>query len=75
MNPSRDGLPAVAKYGTPDGDEMLLLRGIENATHAIRRGHAVSAHAYQTYRSLITRAEALKSALDHREKMQGGDDD
>jgi len=71
MNPARDGFPAVAKYGTPDGDEMLLLRGVERATHSIRRGHSVSAHAYITYRKLIDRVEALKDALDHREAMQG----
>ena len=74
-NPATDGLNAIAKFGTPDGEEMLLLRGIENATHAIRRGHAISAHAYVTYRKLIDRVEALKAALDHRLDMQGGNDD
>lgn len=71
MNPARDGLKAVAQYGTPDGDEMLLLRGVESATNAIRRGHAVSAHAYVTYRKLIERAKALEAALDQRMEMQG----
>ena len=75
MNPATDGLKAIAKSGTPDGHEMLLLRGIESATHSIRRGHAVSAHAYKTYLSLITRVEALKAALEHRLEMQGGEDD
>lgn len=70
-NPATEGLKAVAKYGTPDGDEMLLLRGVENATHSIRRGHAVSAHAYNTYRRLIARVKALEEALDDREDMQG----
>jgi len=74
-NPSRDGLHAIANYGAPDGDEMLLLRGIENVTNSIRRGHSVSAHAYVSYRKLIDRVDALKAALDHRETMQGGHDD
>lgn len=75
MNPAKDGLKAVANYGAPDGDEMLLLRGIESATHSIRRGHSVSAHAYTSYRKLIDRVKALEDALDHRIQMQGDTDD
>ena len=75
MNPSRDGLHAIGNYGSPDGDEMLLLRGIESVTGSIRRGHSISAHAYVTYRALIARVEALKDALDHREAMQSGAND
>ena len=75
MTPSKMGLAAIAEYGTPDGDEMLLIRGVESATHSIRRGHAVSAHAYRTYRALIQRVNALEAALNDRERMQGVNDD
>ena len=75
MNPIIDGLPSTRTYKGQDGDEMLLLNGIENATHAIRRGRTVTAHAYNTYRKLIMRVRGLEDALDHREEMQGGNDD
>ncbi len=75
MNPAKEGLPSTRTYKGQDGDEMLLLNGIENATNAIRRGRTVTAHAYSTYRKLIMRVRGLEEALDHRLEIQGGDDD
>ena len=74
-NPNKDGLPSMRTYKGQDGDEMLLLNGIENATNAIRRGRSVTAHAYITYRKLIQRVEGLRDALDHREEITGVNDD
>lgn len=72
MDPRTHGLPAVNRsYTAPTGEEMLLFRGIEAITNAIRQGYTISPSAYCSYRKLITLVEALKDALDHREKMQG----
>ena len=75
MNPIRDGMPAIEGYKGRSGEEVLLFMGIETATTYVRRGRLVSADAYNSYRKLIRAVKALEEALDHRVKMQGGEDD
>ncbi len=74
MNPAKDGLPALATYTGPTGEDKLLFLGIEAATKSIRKGWKIGAEDYRFYRKMIQRMEGLKEALDHREEMQGGDD-
>ena len=38
MNPNKDGLPALAKYTGPTGEDKLLFLGFEAATKGIRKG-------------------------------------
>jgi len=72
IDPRADGLPAVNRsYTAPSGEEMLLFRGIEAITHAIRQGYTISPDAYRSYRKLITLVDAMRDALDHRERVQG----
>ena len=75
MNPMKDGLPALATYTGPTGEDKLLFLGIEAATKGICKGWEIKAEDIRFYRKLIQRVEGLKVALDHREEMQGGDDD
>ncbi len=75
MNPARDGLPALRTYTGPTGEDKLLFLGIEAATKGICKGWAISAEDIRFYRKLIQRVRGLEDALDHREEMQGGDDE
>ena len=75
MNPLQDGLPALATYTGPKGEEKLLFLGIQAAAKGIRKGWAVPAEDIRFYRKLFQRMEGLIAALDHREEMQGGNDD
>ena len=75
MIPARDGLPAIEGYRGKSGQDMLLFLGIEAATNMIRRGRPITADAYNSYQELIRRVKALDDALNHRVKMQGGDED
>ena len=74
MQPERDGLPAIEGYRGKSGEDVLLFMGIEAATKYVIRGRQVSSDAYNSYRKLIRRVGALEDALDHRVKMQGGED-
>ena len=74
MNPMKDGLPALATYTGPKGEDKLLFLGIQAATKGICKGWAVAAEDVRFYRKLIMRVEGLRAALDHREEMQGGND-
>ena len=74
MNPNKDGLPALAKYTGPTGEDKLLFLGLEAATKGICKGWYVSAEDYQFYRKLIQRVKGLEAVLDAREEMQGGED-
>ncbi len=75
MNPAKDGLPSTRTYTGPKGEEKLLFLGIEAATKGICKGWEIRAEDYRFYRKLIMRVEGLKTALDAREEMQGGNDD
>ena len=75
MTPERDGLPAIEGYRGKSGEDVLLFLGIETATNMIRRGRPITADAYNSYQELIRRVKALDDALNHRVKMQGGEDD
>ena len=74
MIPARDGLPAIEGYRGKTGEDVLLFLGIETATNMIRRGKPISADAYNSYQELIRRVKALDDALNHRVRMQGGED-
>jgi len=73
MKPTVDGLPAIDAYKGPDGDDVLLFRGIESATNAIRKGRAVSPSMCAMIETLFARVAALKDAYEHRVKMQNGE--
>ncbi len=75
MNPAKDGLPALATYNGPKGEDKMLFLGIEVATKGICKGWAISAEDIRFYRKLIMRVRGLEDALDAREEMQGGNDD
>ncbi len=75
MNPAKDGLPALATYTGPKGEERLLFLGIEAATKGIRKGWAIAAEDIRFYRKLIQRVRGLEAVLDHRVDMQGGNDE
>ncbi len=74
MNPFQDGLPALATYTGPKGEEKFLLLGIEMLTKAVCKGREIDKEDYRFCRKLIMRVEGLKAALDHREEMQGCND-
>ena len=75
MIPARDGLPAIESYKGKSGEDVLLFLGIETATNMIRRGRPITADAYNSYQELIRRVKALDDALNHRVRMQGGEDE
>ncbi len=75
MNPAKEGLPALATYTGPQGEERLLFLGLEAATKGICKGWKIGAEDYRFYRKLIMRVRGLEEALDHREELQGGNDD
>ena len=70
-DPRKEGLPAVNRSTrAPDGQQYLLLRGIELLTSDLRKGLAVSPDAIAVAQDLIQRVDALKSALDMRFQQQ-----
>ncbi len=73
MNPMTDGLPALATYNGPMGEEKLLFLGIQAATKGVCKGWAVPAEDMRFYRKLGLRVRGLMDALDAREEMQGGE--
>ncbi len=72
MSPAKYGLSATPTYNGPTGEERLLFLGIEMATKAICKGREIPPEDHRFYRKLIQRVEGLKTALEHRETMQGG---
>ena len=74
IDPYKNGLPNLATYTGPQGEDRLLFLGIEAATKGIRKGWNVGPEDYRFYRKLIMRVRGLEEALDHREEMLGGDD-
>ena len=75
MNPAKDGLPAVKSREGKTAEWMLLSLGVEAMTNNVRKGYEIPAADWRFIHSYIQRVEGLKAALDHREEMQGGNDD
>ena len=63
---STPDLPAVAGARKPDGDDAILIRGLESITAGIMRGFGVPGSAIDSYRKIIARAKALEAALERR---------
>ena len=70
-DPRIEGLPAVNKATKArDGQAFFLCAGIEQLTHDLRQGRAVSADAVSAAETVCQRAKALRDALDARYNAQ-----
>lgn len=67
IDPRKEGLPAVNRSSRRrDGQAFFLCAGIEQLTHDLRQGRAISADAIEAAEVLCQRAQALRDALDMR---------